>query len=267
MTRSCLPLVVLGLVATAPAAAQVPVDLLPDIITNSTYLLETELRGDIEPGRILLTLSNATPNIGDGPLEVYGDTATDGELEVPVKQRIHRSDGSYYDRDAGVFAYHASHDHIHLKGWARYRLRDVLDNDGVGPVTAQSKKTSYCLLDSLVYDLNLPGAPPSAHYVTCDFEFQGISVGYQDLYDKSLPDQWIDVTDVPDGTYWLESEADPANHILEKDETNNVARVKVTIDRSTLVQPPGPNPLGIIAILVALFQRLLEILQALFGLR
>ncbi len=105
--------------------AQDPVDLLPDVITNPATLMDTEIVHDVEPGRVHLLLSNSTPNIGEGPLEVFGVPPKDtGDVETqPVKQRIHRSDGSYYDRDAGFFEYHPSHHHIHFQDWCRYRLR------------------------------------------------------------------------------------------------------------------------------------------------
>ncbi|MCC6486970.1 MAG: hypothetical protein IT364_05670 [Candidatus Hydrogenedentes bacterium] len=256
-----------GIVITGlSGASAVPVfDLLPDVITNPEYLLDTEVRDDIQAGRVFLTLSNATANVGSGPLEVYGVAPKDNgdESTQPVMQRIYRSDGSSYEVEAGVFVYHPAHEHTHLANWARYRLREVLEGDGVGPVVARSEKTSFCLLDSLIYDDSLPGFPGFPVYVNCGVGTQGISVGYQDLYDKSLPDQWIDITGVPGGTYWLESEVDPANHIIEMDETNNTARVKLIIDLED--SDPGPNPQGIIAALLALLQRIVDFLRVLFG--
>lgn len=249
---------------SALAGDPVPVDLLPDIITNAQTLTDNEIVDDVEPGRIHLRLSNSTPNIGDGPLEAYGVTekheGESGETQ-PVNQRIYRSDGSYYDREAGMFEYHPTHKHTHLEDWSRYRLRAILPGDGVGGVVMEGDKTSYCLLDSRPYDTNLPGAPSFPVYKTCDTGTQGISVGYEDLYIKSLPDQWIDITDVPDGEYWLESEVDAGDVILEKDETNNIARVKVIIDKGD----PGPNPFGIFAILMAILQQILAFLRGFFA--
>jgi hypothetical protein len=245
------------------ATAQVPVDLLPDIITNPALLMDTEIVKNVQPGRIHLLLANATPNIGDGPLEVFGvepKHGVKGETQS-VMQRIYRSDDSFYDREAGFFEYHPTHHHTHLQDWARYRLREILPNDQVGEVVAQGDKTSFCLLDSRAYDKNLPGAPSFPVYKNCDQGIQGISVGYEDLYGKDLPDQWIDITDVPDGEYWLESKADAGNVILEKDETNNVARVKVTIEKGDA----GPNPLGILAALLAILQQLLALLRGFFA--
>lgn len=40
---------------------------------------------------------------------------------------------------------------------------------------------------------------------------------------------WVDVTGIPSGEYWLETEVDPAEHVLEDDETNNIVRLKVTL--------------------------------------
>src|SRR6185436_1880253 len=65
-------------------------------------------------------------------------------------------------------------------------------------------------------------------------------------------DQWIDVTDVPDGRYWLEVAVDPENHLLESDETNNVVRVPIELakpsqDPQVLFSEPAgqyPAPAG-----------------------
>lgn len=251
----------------ATASAQGVVDLLPDMITNERRLDDNEIRDDVRPGRTHLTLSNGTANIGNGPLHIFGvhpnhGKAPDDDVQR-VKQRIFQSDGSYYDVRAGTFVYHPSHGHTHFEDWAIYRLREVLENNGVGAVVAESDKTSFCLLDSYVYDEEIPGFPGAPVYTTCGEDAQGISVGYEDIYDKSLPDQWIDITDVPDGVYWLESEVDPKNRIIESDESNNIARIKVRLNRGFPGQ--GPNPVGIFELFRQLLEKFLARLFSLFG--
>ena len=62
-------------------------------------------------------------------------------------------------------------------------------------------------------------------------------MGWEDIYFKNLPDQWIDITGLTPGEYWLESEVDPEDHFLELDETNNVDRIKLVIGVDTLPVP------------------------------
>ena len=214
--------------ALATAALATPEDRLPDLIVRPELLYQTEFDRDTLPGRELLRLATGTANIGKGPLEIRGGAIV-SDTESEVSQRIYRSDGTWYDRLAGVFTYHPSHGHVHFDDWAVYRLRQVLDNDGVGDVVAQGSKISFCLLDDVVYDATNPYFSPFPAYFTCGFTEQGISPGWGDTYGSFLPEQWIDITGVPDGIYWLEVEVDPDNHLLESDETNNVARVQVRL--------------------------------------
>jgi hypothetical protein len=67
-------------------------------------------------------------------------------------------------------------------------------------------------------------------------------VGWLDVYSKNLPDQWIDITGIPDGEYWLESESDPDDAILESDETNNITRIKVIIGTPDPINPDAYEP-------------------------
>jgi hypothetical protein len=60
-------------------------------------------------------------------------------------------------------------------------------------------------------------------------EYLGISVGWADVYARNLSGQWIDVTGLADGQYWLESEIDPFNLLDETDDTNNITRVLVDL--------------------------------------
>jgi hypothetical protein len=157
------------------------------------YLDEAE---PSEPGRILLRVSTATPNIGAGPLELHGSSTSPG-----VYQRVFRADGSSYDRFAGNFTFHPGHGHLHFDNWINLHLRTVLTNDGVGDVVASGDKTSFAIIDLVHYDASLPGSPNSIQYN--GGLIQGLSVGWADIYSANLQDQWIDVTDVPAGQYWL----------------------------------------------------------------
>ncbi|MEE9607851.1 MAG: hypothetical protein V3U03_08940 [Myxococcota bacterium] len=128
------------LLAPALAEAQV-VDLLPDVITVRERLFETAI--DERENQTLLRLSNATPNIGAGPLETLPrDVFIDGREKV--NQRIYRSDGTWWGREAGTFTFHRPHDHIHFDDWAVYPVRVIAEDGGVGEVVAEGDKTSFC---------------------------------------------------------------------------------------------------------------------------
>ena len=191
------------------------------------YLDTTEI-----PGRLLLRLSTAVANQGRGAMELRGSTLNaDGTQNV--LQRVYHEGGGFHDQLAGTFTYHEAHSHIHFDNFAAYRLRAVTAGNGVGDVTAAGDKVSFCLLDIDRFNPNIPGSPASRVYNSCG-QVQGISAGWADVYDDSLPDQWIDVTDVAPGQYWLEVIADPDNRLQETDETNNVTRILIDFTRPEL---------------------------------
>jgi hypothetical protein len=212
--------------------ATAPQPLLPDLIVWESrplkFLYGWTLDYAEQPGHVLLRLTTTTANQGAGPMELIGgETHPDGTQDV--HQRVYYDDGSHQDILAGVFVSHPEHHHIHFEDYAAYRLRHLTRGGGVGDVVASSDKVSFCLLDLLTYDWRLPGYPQWPVYSTCGGGTQGISVGWADIYEKSLPDQWIDVTNVPNGAYWLEVEVDPSNRLMERDETNNVSRIKILL--------------------------------------
>jgi hypothetical protein len=210
--------------------------LLPDLFvwTNAgaSYLYGWYLDQNegTQPGRVLLRASTATPNIGAGALELRGSSTTPG-----VYQRVFRADGSYYERFAGNFTFHPGHGHLHFDNWINLHLRAVLTNNGVGDIVASGDKTSFAIIDLTRYDASLPGSPGSAQYG--GGLIQGLSVGWADVYSANLQDQWIDVTDVPSGRYWLEGIVDPANSILEANESNNLARILINLTVPSTVAP------------------------------
>ena len=75
---------------------------------------------------------------------------------------------------------------------------------------------------------------------------QGVTPGWANVYDWFLPDQYIEVTGVPDGVYLLETIADPDSTILEAEESNNCGAVYVRLANTASSSPAaallGPGP-------------------------
>lgn len=178
-----------------------------------------------KPGRTLMRLSTATPNIGTGALELRGNSQS-----PDVYQRIYRNNGTYYEHYAGTFTFHPAHGHLHFDNWMNYKLRSVLTNNGVGEVVVAGEKTSFNISDTNPYNLSLPGAPAGSFYPIGNSYTQGLSVGWCDIYGATLTGQWIDITDLPAGQYWLEAVVNPDFNIVESNYSNNVGRILIDLN-------------------------------------
>jgi hypothetical protein len=218
--------------AAATANAQLP-DLIPWADRRRGYVYGWNLDSSQKPGHLLLRLTTAIANGGNGPLELRGGRHTTTGQDV--YQRIFNDDDTYSDRLAGTFAYHPAHHHTHFNDFAAYRLREVTSNSGVGRIIKGGSKLSFCLTDSEEFNMELPHVDADGEYFSCDSKKQGISVGWSDVYSSTLDDQWIDITNVKPGRYWLEVIADPHNRILESNEKNNSTRILVNLKD---IKPP-----------------------------
>lgn len=214
-------------------------DLLPDMIVWDQYLLGayegTTQTSEAPAGRRCIRFSTTTANLGTGPLELRGG-AINGGLQA-VNQRVYRSDGSFYDRLAGNFLYHPTHGHMHYDEWTHFRLREYLPGGGVGAVLRTGEKTSFCIIETTVYDSSLPGFNNSAWGPYSCGQLQGQKPGRADTYGSTLSGQFIAIDTLPNGTYWLEGEVDPNNNVIEKNETNNITRVLMSIGTVPAAQP------------------------------
>ncbi len=231
---------VLGSDASASGAVKVSmgevgkenIPLLPDLWVMADVALDYLYGWTIDqteiPGRTLLRLTTTTPNTGAGPLELRGTSANPG-----VVQRIYNSDGTWTERLAGSFTFHPTHGHLHFDNWVQFHLREVVPGGGVGPIVVSGHKTSFAVIDLERHDNSGPTASQYSGGL-----IQGLSVGWRDVYDATLDGQWIDVTGVQPGQYWLEGIVDPENSILESDETNNANRILITYAGSA---PPNNN--------------------------
>ena len=181
----------------------------------------------------MLRFTNTVWDAGQGPMELHASTVgtTSGD-KTRVYQRVYDAAGNYTSYHVGDFVYHPSHNHFHFEGFAEYELWTRTEYDNWlasgrihGQAQRRGTKTTFCLIDSLLVQ-SLPGSPSSAVYNECGNTRQGISVGWGDVYDYSLPDQWIDLgtSRLADGDYVLRSVADPKDVLYESADRRDASR-------------------------------------------
>lgn len=235
--RPALPLLLAATFLTmaprvAPATEQLP-DLTAAVDAGVGAMLDGMYDLTTKPTRSLYRFTAVIPNIGVGPFELREET--DANKTQTSYQRVYDAEGDLVaEYTIGTFEdVDPAFGHLHLPGLAQYNLRAVLPDEGegpgVGPVVATHDKTSFGVVDSTDFDLLLPGAPQTRQYTSANAPILGISVGWLDLYGRSLPGQWIDVTDLADGTYWLEVVIDPYERVRELNDDNNVVRTLVDL--------------------------------------
>jgi hypothetical protein len=197
-------------------------------------------------GQKQLRFSAMIVNVGAGAFELAA-SRPDSSSPFSVSQRIFSSDGSstLVPTPASLVLGGDGHNHWHVKDLERYELRR-LDN---GVKVGTSAKSGFCFFDTDAYRTSLPGAPSAAVYrgAGCGDASSlnvnmGVSVGWGDEYGWTLPDQYIDVTNLAGGKYRLYAEADPFGWFAESAEGNNFTWV----DLALTIQKRGTTKIRIL---------------------
>lgn len=128
------------------------------------------------------------------------------------------------------FTYDQCHMHYHFAGFVQYALRARQSDGTPGETVAGGFKFSYCIEDVLQTHPEREDSPMSQVFQCGDgTRPQGLSVGWGDLYEAALDCQWVDITNVAPGNYFLELTANPERKMVESRYSNNVLTVPVTI--------------------------------------
>ena len=178
--------------------------------------------------RRCLRFETTAANEGTGPLEVAYRIE---QAATNAYQVIHRTGGTTTDRFAVESEFHPTHAHFHFKNFYVTRLWRYADGRKVGrlPVTSGSKN-GFCPEDS--------GGSGSRYSCLTDYrmgpagpeQVVGISSDSWDTYRMHLPDQYLEITDVPDGRYVLEIELDPDDNVAESNDQDNLACVVIELN-------------------------------------
>jgi hypothetical protein len=206
-------------------------------------------------------------NVGEGPAELRFAVPKDpNDTSHDVLARTYYSDGPthFTDTNAGTWEFHVEHQHYHYDNFVQSNLWTADSHGrrtGTGPIRT-GRKVSFCMEDEILDDpmWGKAGVRPrfyiapdcldfvaSAETPQFNYLIQGVTPGWDDIYEWYLPGQYIDVAGVPSGDYVLETIADPDNKLLEPDETNNCGSVLVrlsnmgTPDHHGEIIGPGPG--------------------------
>ncbi|KND36849.1 lysyl oxidase family protein [Streptomyces acidiscabies] len=190
--------------------------------------------GDV-PGKDYLAFSANVWNAGPAPLVVDGFRKPGAEL-MDSYQYFYDANGKQVGyTPAGTMEWdpRIGHEHWHFTDFASYRL---LSEDRTKEV--RSGKEAFCLANTDAVDYTVKNAnwhPFNTDLSTACGQQNSISVrevldvGSGDTYTQYRPGQSFDVTGLPNGTYYIEVKANPANRLQETNLKNNVSLRKVVL--------------------------------------
>ncbi|MEU3099252.1 lysyl oxidase family protein [Streptomyces sp. NPDC006967] len=187
------------------------------------------------PGKNYLAFSANVWNAGPARLVVDGFRSPGKEV-MDAYQYFYDADGKQvgYTPTGGMeWDPRPGHEHWHFLDFASYRLLTADQKE-----TVRSGKEAFCLANTDAVDYTVKNAdwhPSNTDLSTACGSENSISVrevldvGSGDTYTQDLPGQSFDITDLPNGTYYIQVLANPENRLKETDYSNNSALREVVL--------------------------------------
>lgn len=108
---------------------------------------------------------------------------------------------------------------------------------GPGSIVAASPKDLFCMTSD-TYVGGVPNTPNENEYpsgaCTEPEGRLGLTVGWGDQYEATDGGEGIDISSLPNGTYWLRGEADPDHYLTESNTANNITDTKLVIENDAV---------------------------------
>ncbi|GGR73729.1 hypothetical protein GCM10010269_10830 [Streptomyces humidus] len=187
------------------------------------------------PGKDYLAFSANVWNAGPAPLVVDGFRKPGADLMDSYQYFYDAAGKQIGYTPAGTMEWdpRVGHEHWHFTDFASYHLLSADKKDIV-----KSGKEAFCLANTDAVDYTVKNAnwhPYNTDLSTACGEQNSISVrevldvGSGDTYTQYRPGQSFDVTDLPNGTYYIQVVANPAHRLQETNTKNNVSLRKVVL--------------------------------------
>jgi hypothetical protein len=239
-----------------PVLASPPRTALPDLVPLPSWGISTSHTGKLD----LLNFGATVWIGGSSPLDVEG-FRSNGSPVMQAYQYFWQNGHVIGRMRAGTMGF-SGYNHWHFQQFARYQLL----NAGRA-VAVRSHKEGFCIAPTDGVDLLLPHAvwqpnsiglfgqcgSPTALWVQ-----EYLPVGWGDTYFQTVPGQSFNITNLPNGTYYIEVIANPLKVLHESNLNNDVSLRRVILGgtpghRTVRVPawhgidpetgpPPGPLP-------------------------
>jgi hypothetical protein len=194
---------------------------LPDLMALPVWGISIDSRRE----RDVLGFNATEWNEGPGTLVVEGFRGVDEDFMDAFQYFL--LDGEPVGRaPVGRLEFHPKHQHWHFEEFTRYTLLDASKTRVV-----VSGKQSWCLANTDAIDLSVENANWAAFggdlFTMCGgpralWIREVLDVGWGDTYAQFSLDQAFDVTDLPNGSYYVRTTVNPTGMLLEGTTANNV---------------------------------------------
>lgn len=211
-----------------PGLPHPPRTALPDLIAQPSWGISV---AHTRSGQDLLNFGATVWIGGHGPLDVQGFRVPDSPV-MKAYQYFWR-DGHIIGRaKAGTMGF-AGYNHWHFRQFAAYRLLNASKK-----LVLHSHKEGFCIAPTDSVNLLLPHAiwQPSViglggqcGVATALWVEEDLPIGWGDTYDQDVPGQAFDITNVPNGVYYIEIIANPLHELHELTDSNNISVRKVIL--------------------------------------
>jgi len=225
---------------TARSRAALPKGPRPDLRPLPAWGISLADGADSEgtPGRKYIVFGATVWNAGTSPLVVDGFRRIGTDL-MDAYQYFYDAKGKQVGSiNAGTMEWdkREGHLHWHFTDFAQYSLLTADQKEAV-----RSGKEAFCLVNTDAIDYTMPNAKvrpsntdlsSSCGANTAAAVREVLDIGNGDTYTQFLPGQSFDVTDLPNGTYYIEVKANPSDRLAELSTTNNISLRKVILSGS-----------------------------------
>jgi hypothetical protein len=188
-----------------------------------------------EEDRTYVAFGATVWNGGTSPLLVDGFRKTGTDLMDAYQYFFDAKGKEVGSAAAGTMEWDAreGHRHWHFTDFAQYNLL-AADKK----LAVRSGKEAFCLANTDAVDYTIPNAKwrpentdlsSSCGQNTAVAVREVLDIGNGDTYTQDRPGQSFDITDLPNGTYYIEVKANPANKLTELSTKNNTALRKIVL--------------------------------------
>jgi hypothetical protein len=224
--------------SNVPTLRHPPAAALPDLVPLPSFGISTShLRASKgTPARNLLDFDATVSVAGHAQLDVEG-FRDNGSTTMKAYQYFWRHGHIIGRARAGTMGFEGADNAWHFQQFARYELLNAGKQDVVA-----SHKEGFCIAPTDPISLLLPGAVWQPGFTgligACGVQSalavqEQLPLGWADTYGQFSPGESFDITNVPNGTYYIEIAANPLGVLHETSTANDISLRKIILGGTT----------------------------------